>query len=102
VMRAVVEGRSVIIVLLDAAREIHLRAADAQRVRPWLERQIPEPEPYSSATRELSRPPSTIRIRPSACAPSIGWGDVPFAPGWQGALGSVASAHRPLVRVPTC
>jgi D-alanyl-D-alanine endopeptidase (penicillin-binding protein 7) len=39
VMRAVVEGRSVIIVLLDSAGK-YTRVADAQRVRQWLERQI--------------------------------------------------------------
>jgi D-alanyl-D-alanine endopeptidase (penicillin-binding protein 7) len=39
VMRAVVEGRSVIIVLLDSAGK-YTRVADAQRVRQWLERQL--------------------------------------------------------------
>jgi D-alanyl-D-alanine endopeptidase (penicillin-binding protein 7) len=42
VMRAVVEGRSVIIVLLDSAGK-YTRVADAQRVRQWLERQLGDP-----------------------------------------------------------
>ncbi len=46
VMRAVVEGRSVIIVLLDSAGK-YTRVADAQRVRQWLERQL---EPGRSVT----------------------------------------------------
>jgi D-alanyl-D-alanine endopeptidase (penicillin-binding protein 7) len=48
VMRAVVEGRSVIIVLLDSAGK-YTRVADAQRVRQWLERQIADPS--RTATR---------------------------------------------------
>ncbi len=39
VLRAIVEGRSVIIVLLDSAGT-YTRVADAQRVRQWLERQL--------------------------------------------------------------
>lgn len=39
VLRAVVEGRSVIIVLLDSAGK-YTRVADAQRVRQWLEHQL--------------------------------------------------------------
>lgn len=49
VMRAVVEGRSVIIVLLDSAGK-YTRVADAQRVRQWLERQIADPN-HPSAHR---------------------------------------------------
>lgn len=41
VLRAVVEGRSVIIVLLDSAGK-YTRVADAQRVRQWLERELGE------------------------------------------------------------
>jgi D-alanyl-D-alanine endopeptidase (penicillin-binding protein 7) len=49
VMRAVVEGRSVIIVLLDSAGK-YTRVADAQRVRQWLERQIADPN-HTAARR---------------------------------------------------
>ena len=50
VMKAVFEGRSVVIVLLDSSGK-YTRVADAQRIRKWMERHLAEDAPRAPARK---------------------------------------------------